>query len=98
MIKILLTGGGTGGSVSPLLAVASQLRIRNKELGIMKKIKNLVQVHLPQIIRYALCVMRYAITISSGLGHAMALKGKWWRWKILNLKQFLAENCADIFH
>lgn len=32
--KILLTGGGTGGSVSPLLAIADQLRIKNYELKI----------------------------------------------------------------
>ncbi|MBU4257365.1 undecaprenyldiphospho-muramoylpentapeptide beta-N-acetylglucosaminyltransferase [Patescibacteria group bacterium] len=32
--KILLTGGGTGGSVAPLLAVAEELRIKNYELRI----------------------------------------------------------------
>ncbi|MEK7203105.1 MAG: undecaprenyldiphospho-muramoylpentapeptide beta-N-acetylglucosaminyltransferase [Patescibacteria group bacterium] len=31
-VKILLIGGGTGGSVSPLLAIAEELRIRNYEL------------------------------------------------------------------
>ncbi|MBU1778585.1 MAG: UDP-N-acetylglucosamine--N-acetylmuramyl-(pentapeptide) pyrophosphoryl-undecaprenol N-acetylglucosamine transferase [Patescibacteria group bacterium] len=59
MIKILLTGGGTGGSVSPLLAVASQLRIRNKELGIMKKNKKFSTSS--SSTNNSLCVMRYAL-------------------------------------
>ncbi|MBU0646955.1 undecaprenyldiphospho-muramoylpentapeptide beta-N-acetylglucosaminyltransferase [Patescibacteria group bacterium] len=36
IIKLLLTGGGTGGSVAPLLAVANQLSITNYQLRINK--------------------------------------------------------------